>query len=108
MFGERRKHPRYVINRVAKFQVDSGAIPRDCTITDISARGARLFSDADIPDQFFLLISGGEKIVREECCVTWRLGGEVGVTFVTHQREILRSQLIDRLRAETRQAFRHA
>jgi hypothetical protein len=108
MFGERRKHPRYVINRVAKFQADSGAIPRDCTITDISAQGARLFSEGEIPDQFFLLIYGGDKVVREECSVTWRLGGEVGVTFVTHRREILRAQLIDRLRAETRQAFHRA
>jgi hypothetical protein len=82
MFNERRKHRRYTINRVAKFQTDSGALPRDCMITDISQDGARLFADAiDVPDQFHLLISG-ESNTRRECQVVWRLGGEIGVSFI--------------------------
>ena len=82
MFGERRKSPRYTINRIAKFQTDATTLPRDCMITDISNKGARLFADGvDVPDQFHLLISG-EKGERKECRVVWRLGGEVGVTFV--------------------------
>ena len=81
MFSERRKHQRYVINRIAKFQADSSALPRDCMITDISQQGARLFADGvDVPDKFQLLISG-EKRDQRECRVVWRLGGEIGVTF---------------------------
>jgi hypothetical protein len=82
MIGERRQHKRYIINRIAKFQTDSGALPRDCMITDISQKGARLFADGiEIPDQFYLLVSG-DKADRRECRVVWRLGGEIGVTFV--------------------------
>ena len=105
MFAERRKHQRYTINRIAKFQTDSGALPRDCTITDISEQGARLFvSGEEMPDQFFLLISG-EKVAREECRVAWRLGGEVGVQFVTKERIKQRAEVMNRLRAETMKAF---
>jgi hypothetical protein len=79
---DRRKHRRHIINRIAKFQTDAGALPRDCMITDISKQGARLFADGiEVPDQFHLLISG-EKGERKECRVVWRLGGEIGVTFV--------------------------
>jgi hypothetical protein len=79
---ERRQHRRYTINRIAKFQTDSGALPRDCTITDISKQGARLFADGiEVPDRFHLLISG-ENGTRRECQVVWRLGGEIGVTFI--------------------------
>jgi hypothetical protein len=86
MSDERRKHPRYAINRTAKFQTDSGALPRDCMIADISEHGARLFADGmDMPDQFHLLISG-EKGGRRQCQVVWRLGGEIGVTFVGPER----------------------
>jgi hypothetical protein len=82
MHEERRQHRRYTINRIAKFQTDSGALPRDCMITDISKQGARLFADGvEVPNQFFLLISG-DKRSRRQCRVVWRLGGELGVTFV--------------------------
>ncbi len=82
MLNERRRHKRYTINRIAKFQTDTGALPRDCLITDISKQGARLFVDGvEIPDQFHLFISG-ENGGRRECRVVWRLGGEIGVTFV--------------------------
>ena len=88
MLIERRKHQRYAINRIAKFRSDIGALPRDCMITDISSVGARLFLDGvEVPDQFHLAISGEEGI-QHECRVVWRLGGEVGVTFVgTPRRE---------------------
>jgi hypothetical protein len=82
MSDERRRHRRYAINRIAKLQADATTLPRDCMITDISKEGARLFADGiDVPDQFHLLISG-EKGDRKECRVVWRLGGEIGVTFV--------------------------
>ena len=105
MFGGRRQHKRYTIDRIAKFYGESGSLPRDCTITDISVHGARLFaSGGDMPDQFTLLIAG-EKPVREECRVVWRLGGEVGVEFLTKKREVQRMETINRLRAETTQVF---
>jgi hypothetical protein len=105
MFGERRKSQRYSINRIAKFHGENGSLPRDCTITDISETGARLFASGDdIPDQFMLLITG-DKPIREECRVAWRLGGEVGVEFVTKERELRRAELVKRLRAETRQTL---
>jgi hypothetical protein len=86
MRTERRQQPRYTINRIAKLQADSGSLPRDCTITDMSKQGARLFADGvDVPDQFDLLISGG-KGVRRGCQVVWRLGGEIGVAFVGPER----------------------
>ena len=83
MLGEKRRKLRHSINRVAKFYTESGALPRDCMITDISDSGARLFADGvDFPNQFHLLISG-EKEIHRECRVVWRLGGEIGVTFVS-------------------------
>ncbi len=86
MLDERRRARRHAINRIAKFQTDSGALPRDCMITDISRHGARLFADGvDVPDQFQLLISG-ENGTRRECQVVWRLGGEIGVTFIGPER----------------------
>ena len=104
MFGERRKHQRHVINRIAKYQTDSGALLRDCIITDISEGGARLLvTGAEVPDQFLLTISG-EKLVREECSVAWRLGEEVGVTFVTEQRNKERAEIMNRLRSQAASA----
>jgi len=87
MRTERRKHPRQVINRIAKFQADAFSLPRDCMITDMSQGGARLFADGvEVPDQFDLLISGDHKGVRRGCQVMWRLGGEIGVSFVGPER----------------------
>jgi len=86
MRTERRQHPRYIINRIAKFQADAGSLPRDCMITDMSKQGARLFANgAEVPDQFDLLISG-DRGVRRGCQVVWRLGGEIGITFVGRER----------------------
>jgi hypothetical protein len=86
MPAERRQHTRYTINRIAKFQADAYSLPRDCMITDMSKQGARLFADSvEVPDKFDLLISG-DKGVRRGCQVVWRLGGEIGVSFVGPER----------------------
>ena len=85
---DRRRDRRHVINRIAKYQADSGTLPRDCMITDISKQGARLFADGvEVPDQFHLLISG-ENGTRRECQVVWRLGGEIGVKFIGPERRL--------------------
>ncbi len=82
MLSERRKERRTVINRVAKFQSEVGALPRDCLITDMSKNGARIFADGvEVPDRFALLISGVEG-TRRDCRVVWRLGGEIGLEFI--------------------------
>ena len=106
MFAERRRHTRHAIKRIAKIATDSGALPRDCTITDISESGARLFTEAfDIPNSFHLLISG-ETQVRQACRVVWRLGGEVGVTFVTKEQEQERENAMKAVQAQARDVFR--
>ena len=56
----------------------AGALPRDCWISDVSDGGARLHSEADVPDEFALMLPDG---VRRECRVVWRLGPEAGVAF---------------------------
>lgn len=82
MLGDRRRHKRHTIHRIAKFQVESHALARDVLITDISPSGARLFVEGvEVPDQFQLTITG-ERGARCQCQVVWRLGGEIGVTFL--------------------------
>jgi hypothetical protein len=70
-----------VINRVAKFHSGVGSLPRDCMVTDISERGARLYCEVEMPDQFTLMLSGAGEQSMRECRVVWRLGGELGVEF---------------------------
>ena len=106
MFGERRLHRRFQINRVARIYADQVGLTCECTITDISEGGARLFvSDVELPERFFLQISG-DKPMREECRLAWRLGGEVGVQFVTTSMEQARIDAISQLRTGTRQRNR--
>jgi hypothetical protein len=108
MFGEKRQTKRYSINRVAKFVTESGTLPRDCIVTNISEGGARLFSEApNIPDQFRLLIDGDVPI-REECRVVWRLGGELGVAFVTREKERERLNAIKSFRAQARSSLQNS
>ncbi len=85
MLKDRRQFSRRPINRVAKFHSGIGGLPRDCMVTDISDRGARLYSDLEIPERFTLSLSRGGVDVREECRVVWRLGGEFGVEFTGRQ-----------------------
>lgn len=106
MFGERRQHKRYSISRAAKFVTESGGLPRDCMIVDVSEAGARLYSEApDVPDNFVLLISG-EKPVREECNVVWRLGHELGVTFATKEHAQARLNAVRELQSQAQKILR--
>ena len=76
---ERRRQPRLVVNRTTTWRAE-GRSPRQCLITNISADGARLFTeDAVVPEQFELTIA--DDVVRR-CQVVWRLGGEIGVRFL--------------------------
>jgi hypothetical protein len=85
MLQERRREQRYVINRVAKFRTEPKGLLRDCLVTDVSNLGARLFIErGDVPEQFELFVTGLEG-TRRQCSVMWRLGGEVGVAFVSER-----------------------
>ena len=80
---DRRRSPRQLINRVAQIQIGTGTLPRDCLITDISADGVRLHVEGlDVPDNFVLVLSGEN--IAKECTyrVAWRLGHEIGASFV--------------------------
>ena len=91
MFGERRKHFRFTIDRVARIQANVESHSRECTITDISETGARLFvGDRQISDQLVLWVTG-DRPARQSCQVVWRLGGEVGVRFVDPENGNLRT-----------------
>ena len=83
---ERRQTPRRIINRVAHYHAD-GALPRTCTVTDISDAGARLYAETEMPSEFVLVIQGEGLRTRRDCRVMWRLGGECGVKFTDGWRE---------------------
>ena len=80
----RRRALRHRINRVAKIQLASGTLPRDCLITDISDGGVRLHVEGfEVPDEFVLLLSGDGVVADERAYrVVWRLGYEIGAQFV--------------------------
>ncbi len=81
---ERRRSQRRLINRVAKIQLATGTLPRDCLITDISTGGVRLHIEGfEVPEEFVLYLSG--EGIPKECVyrVVWRLGHEVGARFVS-------------------------
>ena len=93
------------INRLARIHAESGTTC-ECTITDFSEGGARLFvPDIQLPDQFVLAITG-DTLTREECRVAWRLGGEMGVQFVTRSVQQARAPAVDQLRAIAQQRFK--
>ena len=86
MFKERRKAPRHAINRMAQFHSEVCPMPRPILLTDISESGARLFTDIDMPPTFVLAVSGEGVNERRDCRIVWKLGGEIGVEFVTPAR----------------------
>lgn len=80
---ERRRSPRYPVDRLAKIQLGIGTPPRYCLITDISDGGVRLRADGfEVPDEFVLLLSGEGPAQDGTYRVVWRLGREVGAKFV--------------------------
>jgi len=74
---ERQPTERHATRGAGKILGAAGSLPRQCWITDVSESGARLHSEADIPDEFALVLPSGKR----ECRVVWRLGNEAGVTF---------------------------
>jgi hypothetical protein len=75
---ERRRTERHAMRGMGKISGGVGSLPRDCWISDLFDGGARLHSEADIPDHFTLTLPDG---VQRECRIVWRLEHEVGVAF---------------------------
>lgn len=82
---ERRSHARLSLCGEARVQY-SGVSSRSCILSDVSDGGARLYTEAQLPDRFTLLLGPKLEYARE-CAVMWRLGHEVGVKFVDVPRQ---------------------
>jgi hypothetical protein len=77
----RRRTERHAVGGLAKIQLGTGSLPRDCWVSNISDGGARLHAEGmDVPDEFTLVLTGNGG--RRDCRVAWRLGHEIGAQFV--------------------------
>jgi hypothetical protein len=80
MLMNRRSSERRPCRRVAKIQFGTGSLPRDCTITDVSAGGVKVIAEyLDIPPEFTIILSTGNP---RQCRLAWRIGHELGAQFV--------------------------
>lgn len=77
-----RSSVRRTVRYPARIDCGNGSPPRDCTILNISAMGARLIvgNQNDIPEEFTLLFGVGG---RRRCFVGWRSHGEIDVQFLS-------------------------
>ncbi|WP_426433846.1 PilZ domain-containing protein [Bradyrhizobium genosp. P] len=81
MFANRRKSERRVCRSVAKIQMGTGSLPRDCMITDISSGGVKVIAEyLEIPEEFTIILSSGSQ--PRQCRLAWRIGHEFGAQFV--------------------------
>jgi PilZ domain-containing protein len=79
MLANRRRSERQLCRRFAKIQF-GGSLPRDCTITDFSAGGAKVIAEyLEIPKEFAIIFSTGE---ARQCRLAWKIGCEFGAEFV--------------------------
>ncbi len=80
MSENRRKSQRFPFNGRAKIHFGVGALPRDCTVVDISDGGIRVVAEnLEVPETFTIIFSGGES---RECRLAWRIGCEFGAEYV--------------------------
>jgi PilZ domain len=82
MLSEKRQHVRVGVNIAAKMSTGPGSPLRDCTVTNISTRGAKLAIDSpeDVPERITILLSP-RGVPYRKCRVVWRSEGHVGVEF---------------------------
>lgn len=67
----------------ARLALDSGELC-DCSLSDVSDRGARInVHDSEIIPDNFLLLLAGSGAARRKCRVIWRKPQQVGVKFET-------------------------
>jgi PilZ domain len=78
--ANRRKSERRLCRSLARIQLGTGSLPRDCTITDISDGGVKVIAEyVDIPSEFTIILSEGRP---RQCRLAWRIGCEFGAQFV--------------------------
>ncbi len=82
--AELRKIPRKPLSTSAqqRTSIDPGdGSHRNCTIYDISQKGARiaLSGKNDIPDEFRLMLGSGG--AHRQCRVVWRTEQQIGIEF---------------------------
>jgi hypothetical protein len=84
MSAERRKWPRRTVNQPVLMMGDGGTMIAPCTMVDVSAGGARLKLDAEIPvpNEFNLMLSKFNAGVMRRCLIAWRDERQLGVRFV--------------------------
>jgi hypothetical protein len=87
----RRRSERLAMRGLAKI-LATGALQRDCWISDISDGGVRLHVEVDVPEEFTLILPSG----RRDCRVVWRLGHEIGAEFVDKSAPGFARQVADR------------
>lgn len=79
----RRSEPRS--SRSPSALVRVGDDEHECTIVDLSERGARLSTAAEsLPDTFELSLDG--RALTRSAQVRWRNGGEIGIQFLPRKR----------------------
>jgi len=80
MLANRRRSERSLCRRIAKIQCGTGSLPRDCTITDVSAGGVKVVAEyLEIPPSFTLIFAPDHS---RQCRLAWRIGCEFGAEFV--------------------------
>ena len=77
----RRKSERRLCKSFAKIQFGTNSLPRDCTITDMSAGGVKVIAEHldALPAEFTIILSTGDP---RQCRLAWRIGHEFGAEFV--------------------------
>ena len=81
VFHDRRASPRRVVDCPGNIVYDAGAGSQDCLIADISDGGVRLFVQAEVPENFVLVVRDGSD-ANHKCRVVWRLDDEIGAEFI--------------------------
>jgi hypothetical protein len=81
---EKRREPRYPLERLAKIQLGYDSPPCYCLVIDISDGGVRIhLNGLEVPDEFVLLLSGDGPAKDGRYRVVWRHGNEVGAKLLT-------------------------
>lgn len=79
MLANRRRSERRQCRSLAKIQLGTSSLPRDCTITDLSDGGAKVVAEyLEIPAEFTIILSTGPR----QCRLAWRIGCEFGAEFI--------------------------
>jgi hypothetical protein len=88
--ANRRRSERHATGGLAKIQLGTASLPRDCWVSDISDGGVRLHAEGmDVLDEFTLVLMGGNG-VRRDC----RLGHEIGAQFMDRPQSGFASKIV--------------